>query len=234
MEVAVGPRRKGTDGSEQRLLPASALSPGELDTSDEYYYRWFTAGRFLNAVITTFPEARAELESCPFSYSMLKKDMRSFVLWVRRWARDNRIESRLVVTIAGKTLLYWKEAGEHGPIGVDWSLERKTADIEKPLLPLFDPLLETRALWLQRVKDWTDRVIAEYRAQGYVRSRRKNQPSHYHWLARHTVGRETVSEIALDVKRGGTKSNDRDPEYYRQRVDDAIRRLAKAIDLSLK
>lgn len=233
VDVGGGSRRKANDGRRREL---AKLSVAELDTGDEYYFKRFTATLFLGAVMQDFPAVRTQLESCPFGpFRHAKLNSTRFVQWMVQWARRNRIESNVVIAVAAESFAYWKDDGAHGPLPVRCTLHPQTIEIEMPPLQPFEPLNETRAAWSARVNDWTDLVIAEHLKHGCKRARpMKTVPSHYHWLARRTVGRETVAAIALDMKRRVTKSDDGDPGEFRPTVNDAISRLAKALELSLR
>lgn len=229
-------KREAKPESDCSVVDEHALAPGELDTSDGSFFKWFTAAGFLAVVLRGFPGVRGELETCPVPRPDADsfEDVDPFREWIRRWARANRIDSVPLMIVAGQSVLYWNETGRCGPIRVHLRLDFEVPSIENPPLPPFNPISETKAAWLRRVGDWTERVLEEYRAHGYRKAKRKNEPSHYHWLARRTVGGETVSQIALDVKRRERKSDASEPGEYRQRVDDAVRRLALAIDLPLR
>lgn len=103
-------------------------------------------------------------------------------------------------------------------------------------IPIFhwDPRREAKSSALGRIMDAIETIIradlesieAAYLGNGYERLREKRQPDHFVWLARFQLCRETVADIAEDIK------PDQDPEHRERTIRRGI--LSVCQDLNIK
>jgi hypothetical protein len=98
--------------------------------------------------------------------------------------------------------------------------------------PPWDPNLYSRGTFEaavrnrfeQSLREYCDRVLAEARAQGLVKTEEKRNPDHYFWLAQYQVSQKSPADQWRSLPQGESRT--------RRAVEKAIRETARELGLT--